>query len=70
MNYLDDGHTLRSWLATTDHKRIAILYALSITAFFFIGGAAAPDRVYDYDPTLPRPSAKAGAGTAPAVPTA
>ena len=27
-----------SWLTTTDHKRIAILYALSITFFFFIGG--------------------------------
>ncbi|TMG99246.1 MAG: cytochrome c oxidase subunit I, partial [Betaproteobacteria bacterium] len=33
--------TLRSWLTTQDHKRIAILYALSITVFFFIGGAAA-----------------------------
>ena len=41
MSYLEDGYTLRSWLATTDHKRIAILYALAITAFFFIGGAAA-----------------------------
>ncbi|HET8749048.1 MAG TPA: cbb3-type cytochrome c oxidase subunit I, partial [Ramlibacter sp.] len=41
MNYLQDGMTLRSWLATTDHKRIAILYAISITAFFFIGGLAA-----------------------------
>jgi len=40
-SYLDDGLTLRSWLTTTDHKRIAILYALSITAFFFVGGAAA-----------------------------
>ncbi|MBW8758746.1 MAG: cytochrome c oxidase subunit I [Burkholderiales bacterium] len=40
-SYLDDGMTLRSWLTTTDHKRIAILYALSITAFFFVGGAAA-----------------------------
>jgi cytochrome c oxidase subunit 1 len=40
-SYLDDGHTLRSWLLTTDHKRIAILYAISITFFFFIGGAAA-----------------------------
>lgn len=40
-NYLQAGWTLRSWLCTTDHKRIAILYALSITAFFFIGGAAA-----------------------------
>jgi cytochrome c oxidase subunit 1 len=41
MNYLQDGHTLRSWLLTTDHKRIAILYAVSITLFFFVGGAAA-----------------------------
>ncbi len=40
-SYLDDGMTIRSWLATRDHKRIAILYALSITFFFFIGGAAA-----------------------------
>src|ERR1700712_802709 len=40
-SYLTDGTTLRSWLLTTDHKRIAILYAISITAFFFIGGAAA-----------------------------
>jgi len=41
MSYLEDGTTLRSWLTTTDHKRIAILYALSITAFFFLGGLAA-----------------------------
>ena len=39
-NYLEEGHTVASWLTTTDHKRIAILYALSITAFFFIGGIA------------------------------
>lgn len=39
-SYLDEGHTLLSWLLTTDHKRIAILYALSITVFFFIGGVA------------------------------
>ncbi len=38
--YLSDW-TLRSWLMTTDHKRVAILYALSTTVFFFIGGAAA-----------------------------
>ena len=36
-----DGHTLRSWLFTTDHKRIAILYCVSITFFFFVGGVAA-----------------------------
>ncbi len=36
-----EGSTLSSWLLTTDHKRIAVLFALSITAFFFLGGAAA-----------------------------
>ena len=41
MNYLEDGHSVGSWLTSTDHKRIAILYAISITFFFFIGGAAA-----------------------------
>jgi cytochrome c oxidase subunit 1 len=40
-SYLEDGTTLRSWLLTHDHKRIAILYFVSITLFFFIGGAAA-----------------------------
>ena len=37
-DYLRHGTTLRSWLTTTDHKRIAILYAITITVFFFIGG--------------------------------
>ncbi|HEX3882627.1 MAG TPA: cytochrome c oxidase subunit I [Stellaceae bacterium] len=40
-SYLNDGATLASWLLTHDHKRIAILYFISITAFFFVGGAAA-----------------------------
>src|SRR5690606_33059077 len=31
----------RSWLLTTDHKRIGILYLLGITFFFFVGGAFA-----------------------------
>jgi cytochrome c oxidase subunit 1 len=39
--YLNAGHTVRSWLLTTDHKRIAILYLLTITFFFMIGGLAA-----------------------------
>lgn len=39
-NYLQAGHTLISWLTTTDHKRIGVLYALTITFFFFIGGIA------------------------------
>ena len=37
-NFLTDGYSLKSWLLTTDHKRIAILYLISITFFFFIGG--------------------------------
>lgn len=40
-NYLNESFSIRSWLFTTDHKRIAILYTLTITFFFFIGGAAA-----------------------------
>ncbi len=39
-DYLRAGTTVWSWLATTDHKRIAILYAITITIFFLIGGAA------------------------------
>jgi cytochrome c oxidase subunit 1 len=39
--YLGAGFSLRSWLTTRDHKRIAILYAIAITTFFFLGGAAA-----------------------------
>jgi len=40
-NYLTARQSVRSWLLTTDHKRIALLYFASITAFFFIGGFAA-----------------------------
>jgi cytochrome c oxidase subunit I len=37
-NYLTNGYGIKSWLLTTDHKRIAMLYLASITFFFFIGG--------------------------------
>ena len=37
-NYLNNGHSIRSWLLTTDHKRIALLYLVSITFMFFVGG--------------------------------
>jgi cytochrome c oxidase subunit 1 len=40
-NYLTDGYGIWSWLLTTDHKRIALLYMISVTVFFFVGGAAA-----------------------------
>lgn len=38
LNYLNNGFTLKSWLLTKDHKRIAILYLLSVSAFFMLGG--------------------------------
>jgi cytochrome c oxidase subunit I len=34
-NYLNREYGIRSWLLTTDHKRIALLYLLSITFFFY-----------------------------------
>src|ERR1700757_3345321 len=37
-NYLNKEYGVHSWLLTTDHKRIALLYLISITFFFFIGG--------------------------------
>lgn len=40
-NYINESYSLRSWLLTTDHKRIAVLYLISITAFFALGGVAA-----------------------------
>ena len=40
-HYLNAEYGIRSWLLTTDHKRIALLYLISITFFFFVGGAFA-----------------------------
>jgi cytochrome c oxidase subunit 1 len=40
-HYLNDNYGIRSWLLTKDHKRIAILYLISITFFFMIGGTYA-----------------------------
>jgi cytochrome c oxidase subunit 1 len=37
-NYLNADYGWRSWLFTVDHKRIALLYMVSITFFFMIGG--------------------------------
>ncbi|MEI7576127.1 MAG: cbb3-type cytochrome c oxidase subunit I [Armatimonadota bacterium] len=47
LNYLTNGHSLRSWLLTEDHKRIAMLYLMSVTFFFFIGGLAAAGVRYE-----------------------
>lgn len=40
-NYLNVAYGARSWLLTTDHKRIALLYLVSVTLMFLVGGAAA-----------------------------
>jgi len=41
VHYLNADYGIKSWLLTTDHKRIAWLYLVSITFFFSIGGVAA-----------------------------
>jgi len=37
-NYLREPKGLKSWLLTTDHKRVAILYLISVTISFLVGG--------------------------------
>ncbi|HEX4750611.1 MAG TPA: cytochrome c oxidase subunit I [Bryobacteraceae bacterium] len=37
-NYLNVKQGILSWLLTTDHKRIGLLYTFSITVLFFLGG--------------------------------
>ncbi|MFY9549977.1 MAG: cytochrome c oxidase subunit I [Thermoanaerobaculia bacterium] len=41
LNYLNASYGVKSWLLTTDHKRIAILYLIGVTFFFALGGIAA-----------------------------
>jgi cytochrome c oxidase subunit 1 len=41
VNYLNCAHGLRSWLFTLDHKRIGIMYLISILASFALGGILA-----------------------------
>src|SRR5436190_1595388 len=38
VHYLNADYGVKSWLLSTDHKRIAILYLVSITLMFFVGG--------------------------------
>ncbi len=40
-NYLNHERGLWSWLTTLDHKRIGVLYAITVMFFFLIGGIAA-----------------------------
>src|ERR687890_1231252 len=41
VNYLNADYGIKSWLLTKDHKRIALLYLVSVTFFFALGGAYA-----------------------------
>ena len=38
VHYLNVSYGIKSWLLTVDHKRIALLYLVSITVMFAIGG--------------------------------
>jgi cytochrome c oxidase subunit 1 len=40
-HYLNATYGLKSWLLTRDHKRIALLYLVSISVFFALGGLMA-----------------------------
>jgi cytochrome c oxidase subunit I len=57
-NYLNVDYSWQSWLFTTDHKRIALLYLFSITAMFILGAIFAglmrlnllfPDGLFQHD---------------------
>src|SRR6267143_1130518 len=37
-DYLNATYGIRSWLLTTDHKRIALLYLGSVTFIYIVGG--------------------------------
>ena len=40
-NYLTHTHGLLSWILTVDHKRIGVMYLVSVLGAFFIGGVFA-----------------------------
>ena len=41
VNYLNHAYGLMSWLLTVDHKRIGMMYLISVSVFFVFGGTAA-----------------------------
>jgi cytochrome c oxidase subunit 1 len=41
VHYLNAAYGAKSWLLTTDHKRIALLYLMSVSVMFIVGGLAA-----------------------------
>ena len=38
VTYLDHENTVASWLLTLDHKRIGVMYLISMTFMFLLGG--------------------------------
>jgi cytochrome c oxidase subunit 1 len=36
--FLEDGTTVMSWLNTRDHKRVGVMFLVSVILFFFLGG--------------------------------
>ncbi|MCX7666102.1 MAG: cbb3-type cytochrome c oxidase subunit I [Gemmataceae bacterium] len=40
-SYLEEGYSIWSWLFTVDHKRIGVLYLVTVFGFFLVGGIAA-----------------------------
>src|SRR5690625_7215029 len=41
VNYLNSERSLKSWLTTVDHKRIAIMFASTLALAFLAGGVLA-----------------------------
>src|SRR6185503_3633790 len=39
--YLNSSYGIKSWFLTKDHKRIALLYLITISCFFLFGGTMA-----------------------------
>ena len=64
-NYLNAEYSVKSWLLTEDHKRIAILYLISMTAYFFLGGLIAYLRTLGEDTTGGDPASDAPEETEP-----
>ncbi len=40
-SYLNNDYSIKSWILTQDHKRIAVMYLATITIFFLLGGVFA-----------------------------
>jgi len=41
VNYLNCDHSFKSWLLSLDHKRIGLMYLVTITLAFMLGGIMA-----------------------------